>query len=75
LQASPSRQGKAIDRTLWGTAHSEQFEQALSFTRPSTDGFKSSVRLGTVADRRTEARAAYTVQQFPTIIFLFDTNA
>jgi hypothetical protein len=40
-----------------GADHSEEFEQALSFTLQVTDGFKSSVWLGTVADRKSEARA------------------
>jgi hypothetical protein len=55
-------------------AHSEQFEQARSFLRPGIDGFKSPVRLGTVADRRTEARAECgTTISYD--YFSFDTHA
>jgi hypothetical protein len=64
LPAPPSQPAKAAVTSgkryrlhPFGAAHSEQFEQAPSFTRPGIDGFKSPVRLGTVADRKTEAGA------------------
>jgi hypothetical protein len=41
---------------VWVCGPLEKFEQVPSFTLPVNDGFKSSVWLGTVADRKTEAR-------------------
>jgi hypothetical protein len=55
--------------TAFERGHSGKFEQALSFTRTEgIDGFKSSVRVGTFADRKTEA-GLNAVQRLHTNIF------